>query len=170
MAHLIRRGLQEDGYAVEVASTGPDAVWHATEFDYDAVVLDRMLPGFDGLEACRQLRAARRWAPVLMLTARDGIDDRVAGLDAGADDYLVKPFSFAELSARLRALMRRGSPERPVELAVGGCDCLPRPACCSGSSCRGTRCCPWQGAYALLVRRLPVAVLAVLVVAAGGFS
>ncbi len=120
MAHLIRRGLQEDGYAVEVASTGPDAVWHATEFDYDAVVLDRMLPGFDGLEVCRQLRAARRWAPVLMLTARDGIDDRVAGLDAGADDYLVKPFSFAELSARLRALMRRGSPERPVELAVGG--------------------------------------------------
>ena len=120
MAHLIRRGLQEDGHAVEIASTGPDAVWRASEFDYDAVVLDRMLPGFDGLEVCRRLRAAHRWAPVLMLTARDGIDDRVEGLDAGADDYLVKPFSFDELSARLRSLMRRGSPERPVELAIGG--------------------------------------------------
>ncbi len=79
-----------------------------------------MLPGFDGLEVCRRLRAAHRWAPVLMLTARDGIDDRVEGLDAGADDYLVKPFRFDELSARLRSLMRRGSPERPVELAIGG--------------------------------------------------
>jgi len=120
MAHLIRRGLQEDGYTVEVAADGPDAVWHGIEFDYNAIVLDLMLPGFDGMEVCRRLRAAHRWAPVLMLTARDGIDDRVRGLDAGADDYLAKPFSFAELSARLRALMRRGSPERPVELAAGG--------------------------------------------------
>lgn len=118
MAALLKRGLEEDGYAVDVASTGPDAVWQASEFSYDAVLLDLMLPGLDGVEVCRQLRNAGRWMPVLMLTARDAIDDRVQGLDAGADDYLAKPFSFAELSARVRALIRRGAVERPTQLQV----------------------------------------------------
>ena len=119
MAALLRRGLGEDGYAVDVATTGADAVWQATEFGYDAVLLDLMLPGMDGVEVCRRLRAAGRWVPVLMLTARDAVDDRVRGLDAGADDYLAKPFSFAELSARVRALIRRGAVERPTELRAG---------------------------------------------------
>src|SRR3954467_1156025 len=119
MAALLKRGLQEDGYAVDVASTGPDAVWQATEFDYDAVLLDLMLPGLDGIEVCRRLRGAGRGVPVLMLTARDAVEDRVRGLDAGADDYLTKPFSFAELSARLRALSRRGPIEQPTVLQVG---------------------------------------------------
>lgn len=118
MAALLKRGLQEDGYAVDVASTGHDAVWQATEFSYDAVLLDLMLPGLDGVEVCRQLRKAGRWVPVLMLTARDAVEDRVRGLDAGADDYLTKPFSFAELSARVRAMIRRGAVERPTELRV----------------------------------------------------
>lgn len=119
MAALLKRGLEEDGYAVDVASTGPDAVWQASELPYDAVLLDLMLPGLDGVEVCRQLRSAGRWMPVLMLTARDGVEDRVRGLDAGADDYLAKPFSFAELSARVRALIRRGAVERPTELQAG---------------------------------------------------
>jgi two-component system, OmpR family, response regulator len=120
MARLLKRGLEEDGYAVDLAANGTDAVWQAGEFGYDAVLLDVMLPGLDGVEVCRQLRAAGRWTPVLMLTARDTVDDRVRGLDAGADDYLAKPFSFAELSARVRALIRRGAVERPTELVVGG--------------------------------------------------
>jgi two-component system OmpR family response regulator len=119
MAALLKRGLEEDGYAVDVAGTGPDAVWQATECTYDAVVLDLMIPGFDGVEVCQRLRRAGRWAPVLILTARDAVADRVRGLDAGADDYLTKPFSFAELSARIRALIRRGGRERPSQLAVG---------------------------------------------------
>jgi two-component system OmpR family response regulator len=119
MAALLRRGLGEDGAAVDVARTGEDAVWMATATEYDAVVLDVMLPGIDGFEACRRMRDEGVWAPVLLLTARDGVEDRVAGLDGGADDYLTKPFSFAELSARLRALVRRGRPERPPVLSVG---------------------------------------------------
>ena len=119
MAALLKRGLEEDGYAVDVASTGPDALWQAAEFAYDAVLLDLMLPGIDGVEVCRQLRSQGRWMPVLMLTARDAVADRVRGLDAGADDYVVKPFSFAELSARIRALIRRGAVERPTELSAG---------------------------------------------------
>jgi two-component system OmpR family response regulator len=119
MAALLKRGLEEDGYAVDVAATGTDALWQAGEFGYDAVLLDLMLPGMDGVKVCRQLRAAGRWMPVLMLTARDAVEDRVRGLDAGADDYLTKPFSFAELSARVRALIRRGTVERPTELQVG---------------------------------------------------
>ncbi|MBV9922904.1 MAG: response regulator transcription factor [Pseudonocardia sp.] len=119
MAALLKRGLEEDGYAVDVAATGPDALWQAGEFGYDAVLLDLMLPGMDGVQVCRQLRAAGRWMPVLMLTARDAVEDRVRGLDAGADDYLTKPFSFAELSARVRALIRRGTVARPTELQVG---------------------------------------------------
>ena len=119
MAALIRRGLVNEGLAADVADTGEEALWMAEAHDYDALVLDVMLPGIDGFETCRRLRDADVWAPVLMLTARDAVEDRVAGLDSGADDYLVKPFAFAELLARLRALMRRGEPERPAVLAVG---------------------------------------------------
>jgi two-component system OmpR family response regulator len=118
-AALLRRGLSEEGYAVDVAGDGPEAVWRATEFGYDVVVLDVLLPGLDGFEVCRRLRAGGCWAPVLILTARDAVADRVRGLDAGADDYLTKPFSFAELFARLRALIRRGAPERPALLEAG---------------------------------------------------
>jgi two-component system OmpR family response regulator len=118
MAGLIRRGLVGEGLGADIAGTGEDALWKAQAHDYDAIVLDVMLPGVDGFETCAQLRALGIWTPVLMLTARDAVDDRVAGLDAGADDYLVKPFAFAELLARLRALMRRGDRERPAVLAV----------------------------------------------------
>jgi two-component system, OmpR family, response regulator len=119
MASLIRRGLVEEGHATDVTPSGEDAVWMAEAHPYDVVVLDVMLPGLSGFETCRRLRKAGVWTPVLMLTARDAVDDRVAGLDAGADDYLTKPFSFAELLARLRALARRGGVERPAQLAVG---------------------------------------------------
>src|ERR1022692_4352837 len=119
MARLIKRALEEEGHAVDVAGDGPDGLWMATENPYAAVVLDVMLPGFDGFELCRRLRAAGIWAPVLMLPARDEVGDRVRGLDAGADDYLVKPFSLLELSARLRALARRDDRRRPVVLTAG---------------------------------------------------
>jgi two-component system, OmpR family, response regulator len=119
MAGLIRRGLTEEGAAVDVAQKGEDAVWMAAAAPYDAIVLDVMLPGIDGFETCRRLRNDGVWTPVLLLTARDSVEDRVAGLDGGADDYLTKPFSFAELSARLRALVRRGQKERPAVLEVG---------------------------------------------------
>ena len=119
MASLLRRALEEEGHAVDVARDGPEGVWLATENPYGAVVLDLMLPGFDGFEVCRRLRAAEVWVPVLMLTARDEIGDRVRGLDAGADDYLVKPFSLLELAARLRALARRDDRVRPVLLTAG---------------------------------------------------
>ena len=118
MAALLRRGLQEEGYAVDVAGTGEDGSWLGNENDYDVILLDAMLPDIDGFEVCRRLRAAGRWSPILMLTARDGVQDRVAGLDAGADDYLTKPFSFEELFARIRALLRRGPSERPAVLAA----------------------------------------------------
>jgi len=118
MAGLIRRGLREQGHAADVAIKGEDALWMAGATDYDAVVLDVMLPGIDGFETCRRLREQGIWAPVLILTARDEVEDRIAGLDGGADDYLTKPFSFAELLARLRALVRRGPVEKPVVLAV----------------------------------------------------
>jgi two-component system OmpR family response regulator len=119
MAAVLHRGLAEEGHAVDVARSGDDGVWMAQATDYDAIVLDLMLPGLDGVEVCRRWRENGVWSPVLMLTARDAIEDRVAGLDAGADDYLAKPFSFAELLARLRALVRRGTPERPQVLEVG---------------------------------------------------
>jgi two-component system OmpR family response regulator len=119
MAGLVKRGLEEEGIAVDVAARGEDAVWMAGSTEYDAVVLDVMLPGLDGFEVCRRLRADEVWTPVLMLTARDAVEDRVAGLDGGADDYLVKPFAFDELLARLRALARRGAAERPAVLAAG---------------------------------------------------
>ncbi len=119
MADLLARGLREEGHAADVARCGEDALWMARAVDYDAIVLDVMLPGVDGFETCRLLRAAEVWSPVLMLTARDSVDDRITGLDVGADDYLLKPFSFGELLARLRALARRTPAERPVTLAVG---------------------------------------------------
>ena len=119
MATLLRRGLLEEGHGADIARTGDDALWMARTVEYDAIVLDVMLPGRDGFEVCRELRADGVWSPVLMLTARDAVEDRVAGLDAGADDYLRKPFSFAELLARLRALARRGAPERPAIVEVG---------------------------------------------------
>ena len=119
MAALIRRGLSDNGNATDIAPRGEDALWMAGAHRYDAIVLDVMLPGRDGFATCAALREAGVWAPVLMLTARDAVEDRVAGLDAGADDYLTKPFSLAELRARLRALVRRGGAERPTILAVG---------------------------------------------------
>jgi two-component system OmpR family response regulator len=120
LARLLERGLVEEGHAADVARTGEDALWMARSVEYDAIVLDLMLPGIDGVEVCRRLRESEVWSPVLMLTARDAVADRVAGLDAGADDYLPKPFSFAELLARLRSLARRGQPERPTVLEAGG--------------------------------------------------
>jgi two-component system OmpR family response regulator len=119
MAGLLRRGLIEEGHGADIASEGEEAVWMVEAHPYDVVVLDVMLPGISGIETCRRLRNAGVWTPVLMLTARDSVDDRVGGLDAGADDYLTKPFSLAELLARLRALARRGDVERPTELVVG---------------------------------------------------
>jgi two-component system OmpR family response regulator len=119
MASLLERGFREEGYAVDVAVDGTGGLWMGTEHDYDAIVLDILLPGLDGLEVCSRLRGAGRWSPVLLLTARDSVEDRVRGLDAGADDYLTKPFSFAELAARVRALVRRRGGERPAVLLVG---------------------------------------------------
>jgi two-component system OmpR family response regulator len=119
MAALIGRGLREDGVATDIAGSGEDALWMAGSTDYDALVLDVLLPGIDGFETCRRLRDDGVWAPVLLLTARDAVEDRVAGLDGGADDYLTKPFSFGELHARLRALARRGPIERLPVLEVG---------------------------------------------------
>ena len=119
LADLLARGLQEEGYAADVAGRGEDALWMARAVSYDAIVLDVMLPGQDGLTTCRQLREAGVWTPVLILTARDAVENRIEGLDSGADDYLVKPFSFAELLARLRALVRRVPTERPTVLEAG---------------------------------------------------
>ena len=119
MASLIRRGLRKEGMAADVAGNGEDALGRAQATEYDAIILDLMLPGIDGFEVCRRLREAGVWTPILMLTARDAVRDRVTGLDSGADDYLTKPFSYAELLARLRALVRRGPMERPVELRAG---------------------------------------------------
>jgi two-component system OmpR family response regulator len=119
MAELIARALREDGHAADIAHRGDEAIWMAKVAPYDAVVLDVMLPGADGVEVLRRLREDRIWTPVLLLTARDAVDDRVGGLDAGADDYLTKPFSLAELLARLRAIVRRGPVERPTILKAG---------------------------------------------------
>jgi len=119
MANVIRRSLTREGFATDVAPDGDDALMKASAVDYDAIVLDVMLPGRSGFDVCRIMRERGVWSPVLMLTARDAVPDRVAGLDSGADDYLVKPFALAELLARLRSLMRRGRPERPTILQVG---------------------------------------------------
>jgi two-component system OmpR family response regulator len=119
MASAIKRGLQADGMVADVATRGEDALWMAGSTEFDAVVLDVMLPGIDGFETCRRLREDGVWAPIIMLTAKDAVDDRIEGLDRGADDYMVKPFSLGELLARLRALARRGPVERPSVLEVG---------------------------------------------------
>ncbi|HEY2653057.1 MAG TPA: response regulator transcription factor [Solirubrobacteraceae bacterium] len=119
LAGLLRQGLRREGMSVDVASTGEEAVIRATATDYDLILLDVMLPGQNGFEVCRRLRASEVWSPTLMLTALDEIDDRVRGLDSGADDYLAKPFSFQELLARMRALIRRGAPPRPTLLTAG---------------------------------------------------
>src|SRR5215471_14531437 len=123
MARLLKKGLERQGYAIDVVGSGQDAIWMATENDYDAIVLDVILDAgataIDGFEVCRSLRRSSRWAPVLMVTARDAVEDRVHGLDAGADDYLTKPFSLDELLARLRAVLRRHAAARPVVLALG---------------------------------------------------
>ena len=119
LANLIRHGLHKEGMAADIEATGEQALYRAQATEYDAIVLDVMLPGIDGFEICRRLRGSEVWTPILMLTARDAVRDRVAGLDGGADDYLTKPFSYAELLARLRALVRRGPVERPTELRAG---------------------------------------------------
>ena len=119
MASLLKRALEEEGHVVDVAADGADGLWLAAENPYGAIVLDVMLPDFDGFELCRRIRGNGQWVPVIMLTARDSVGDRVRGLDAGADDYLVKPFSLAELAARLRALARRDDRPRPVARAEG---------------------------------------------------
>ena len=119
LSSALARGLRAEGYAVDLAATGEEALFQARVYDYDAVILDVMLPGPDGIAVCRALRDEGRWAPVLMLTGRDGVGDRIRGLDSGADDYLVKPFDFGELVARVRALLRRGAPERPAVLGAG---------------------------------------------------
>jgi two-component system OmpR family response regulator len=119
MAELLRRGLRQEGLLAEVATSGADAVASARMSTYDAIVLDLMLPDMSGMDVCRRLRAAAVWAPIVMLTARGAVADRVEGLDAGADDYLVKPFAFDELLARLRSVTRRGPAERPAILTVG---------------------------------------------------
>jgi len=119
MASLMRRGMREEGISADIAIRGEDALWMAEDAEYDVVVLDVMLPGIDGFETCRRLRMQSVNAPIIMLTARDSVEDRIAGLDGGADDYLTKPFSFAELLARMRALVRRGPVDVGVELEVG---------------------------------------------------
>jgi two-component system OmpR family response regulator len=119
MALLLKRGLEEEGNVVDIEHNGVNAIWRATENEYSAIILDVMLPDMDGFEICRRLRSSGNWAPVLMLTARTDIDDRVRGLDAGADDYLMKPFGFTELTARLRALARRDDRARPTTLEMG---------------------------------------------------
>jgi two-component system OmpR family response regulator len=119
MAGLLQRGLTERGDVVEVAPSGEDAIAFASSSEFDIVLLDAMLPGIDGFDACRQLRMKGVWTPILMLTARGAVEDRIEGLDAGADDYLIKPFSLEELLARMRALTRRGPRERPAVLTVG---------------------------------------------------
>jgi two-component system OmpR family response regulator len=119
MADLLQRALVRDGYAVDVVGNGTDALWSASENAYDAIVLDAMIPGPDGFEVSRRLRVDENWVPVLILTARDAVSDRVFGLDAGADDYLTKPFALEELLARVRAVSRRGPLPRPTVLVVG---------------------------------------------------
>jgi DNA-binding response OmpR family regulator len=119
LASSLRTGLEAEGFAVDTASDGQEGLWYAREHEYDAILLDLMLPVLNGHEVCRALRAEEIWTPILMLTARDGDRDQIQGLDAGADDYVTKPFSFQVLLARLRSLLRRGGPERPAVLAVG---------------------------------------------------
>jgi len=125
LSDQMSRGLRADGYAVDICPSAEEARWLGVENDYDAVVLDVGLPDRDGFALCAELRAAGRWYPILMLTARSSVDDRVRGLDVGADDYLLKPFAFTELTARLRAIVRRGVPERPTIAPAGSLELDP---------------------------------------------
>ena len=118
IAATLKRSLEDQGYPVDVATTGPDTLWYASEFSYDAVLLDQTLPGMNGIEVCRRLRSEKRWMPILMLSSADAETELASGLDAGADDYLVKPFAFDELTARVQALIQRGSWEHDSELRV----------------------------------------------------
>ncbi|GCD96951.1 response regulator transcription factor [Embleya hyalina] len=129
VADALRRGLEGEGYVVDAVSDGVDAVWLGRENPYDAIILDVELPGLDGYRVCSTLRDDGVWTPILILTARSGERDEVQGLDQGADDYLTKPFSFAVLVARLRALMRRGAPERPAVLVAGDLSLDPATRC-----------------------------------------
>lgn len=119
VSSLLQKVLRREGYSVDTASTGQQGLGLAAENDYDAILLDLAIPAPDGFEVSRRLRTRGRWAPIMVVSGRTGVDDRVKALDAGADDYLAKPFSVAELTARLRALIRRGAPERPPVLSVG---------------------------------------------------
>ncbi|MGB7727138.1 MAG: response regulator transcription factor [Candidatus Acidiferrum sp.] len=119
IAHFVARGLQEQAYAVDVVANGDDALYQVEINDYDVIVLDVMIPGKDGFATCRGIRSLGKRMPILMLTARDAVDDRIRGLDSGADDYLTKPFEFGELLARLRALLRRPRDLRPSQILVG---------------------------------------------------
>ena len=119
IAHFVARGLQEQAYAVDVVANGDDALYQVEINDYDVIVLDVMIPGKDGFATCRGIRTLGKRMPILMLTARDAVDDRIRGLDSGADDYLTKPFEFGELLARLRALLRRPRDLRPSQILVG---------------------------------------------------
>jgi DNA-binding response OmpR family regulator len=119
LAASLRTGLEAEGFAVDTAHDGPEGLWYARENDYDAILLDIMLPGLNGYKVCEALRAEQNWTPILMLTAKDGDWDQIEALDTGADDYVTKPFSFQVLLARLRSLLRRGTPERPTRLVVG---------------------------------------------------
>jgi two-component system OmpR family response regulator len=134
LVRALARGLAQEGYVVDVACTGDEALAQAAQHDYEAILLDVMLPGIGGYDVCRALRRTDRWLPVLMLTARADVADRIEGLDAGADDYLVKPFDFGELLARVRALIRRGPAERPAVLEVDGLrvDPVGRAVTCAG--------------------------------------
>src|SRR5437868_1262958 len=136
MASLLLGGFPNNGHAADVTRTGEDAVWMAAASRYDAILLDVMLPGMDGFETLAELRKSGRWTPVLILTARDAVEDRIAGLDVGADDYLTKPFSFAELLARLRAIVRRGELERPS--IVRSARARSRPCAVPGTGCART--------------------------------
>jgi DNA-binding response OmpR family regulator len=119
LAAGLRKGLEAEGFAVDVVHNGTDGIWMARENPFDAIILDVMLPGANGYQVCRTLRSEGNWTPILMLTAKDGVWDEVEGLDTGADDYLTKPFSYAVLVARLRALRRRGARARPTVLEAG---------------------------------------------------
>ena len=130
LSDALKRGLEAEGFAVDVAATGTDGLWLATETDYDAIVLDIMLPGVNGLRICRTLRDKRIWTPILMLTAKDGELDEMEALDTGADDFLSKPFSYPVLLARIRALLRRSGGERPTVLVAGDLEVDPSTRTC----------------------------------------